>query len=248
LLSAPIFPSLLEEGKAGGGYDVKLDAPGLPLYLQFKRSECMQRKSARELANFGCALQLPYYRFSITDNHYSAQHELLRELDVGANRVFYVAPRFHTQNQFNDAWKEVEIVRRSAFIRPRDIGQLNAGPHTVSFDLVARSIAWVCSDPVEIRAFEGDRLDAMLVRQLDRDPRPLKEGPLKKALDSARAAERRARQRGIQTAAVGRPEEQLPIKSSRPTRSEEEAQLQALADLALRVFGAQLFIVQRAID
>jgi len=48
LSAAPIFPSLIEEGKAGGGYDVKLDWPFAPLYLQFKRSECMTRRSARE--------------------------------------------------------------------------------------------------------------------------------------------------------------------------------------------------------
>ena len=50
LAAAPIFPSLLEEGKAGGGYDVHLDAPGTPLYLQFKRSDCMKRKSAKEIS------------------------------------------------------------------------------------------------------------------------------------------------------------------------------------------------------
>lgn len=48
LQAAPIFPSLLEEGKEGGGYDVKLDAPGIPLLIQFKRSECMTRRSAKE--------------------------------------------------------------------------------------------------------------------------------------------------------------------------------------------------------
>ena len=30
--SAPIFPSLYEEGQNGGGYDLFLDRPGLPLF------------------------------------------------------------------------------------------------------------------------------------------------------------------------------------------------------------------------
>jgi len=46
LRAAPIFPSLIEEGRAGGGYDVHLDVPGFPLFLQFKRSDCMVRRSA----------------------------------------------------------------------------------------------------------------------------------------------------------------------------------------------------------
>src|SRR4051794_37173385 len=53
LKAAPMFPSLIEEGKKGGGYDVKLDAPGKPLYLQFKRAHCMTRRSAREISSYG---------------------------------------------------------------------------------------------------------------------------------------------------------------------------------------------------
>lgn len=34
--AAPVFPSLIQEGKKDGGYDVRLERPGLPLFLQFK--------------------------------------------------------------------------------------------------------------------------------------------------------------------------------------------------------------------
>lgn len=30
---APIFPSLLEEGREGGGYDMKFDCNGTPIFL-----------------------------------------------------------------------------------------------------------------------------------------------------------------------------------------------------------------------
>jgi len=61
LNSAPIFPSLIEEGKAGGGYDVYLDRSGFPLYLQFKRAECMFRKNARQVKQTKArAVQSPY--------------------------------------------------------------------------------------------------------------------------------------------------------------------------------------------
>ena|SRR2546425_11388435 len=47
LTAAPVFPSLLEEGKVG--YDVKLQRRGVPIFLQFKVSERMVRATAREV-------------------------------------------------------------------------------------------------------------------------------------------------------------------------------------------------------
>ena len=41
ITAVPIFPSLYDEGQPGGGYDVKLDRGGIPLFLQFKLSDCM---------------------------------------------------------------------------------------------------------------------------------------------------------------------------------------------------------------
>jgi hypothetical protein len=34
LNAAPILPSLIEEGKKGGGYNVELQFPDVPLYLR----------------------------------------------------------------------------------------------------------------------------------------------------------------------------------------------------------------------
>jgi hypothetical protein len=65
---APIFPSLIEEGKIGGGYDVKLDRPGAPLYLQFKRSEYMVRswtKECRIVRDQRGQLNVPFFRFPV---------------------------------------------------------------------------------------------------------------------------------------------------------------------------------------
>jgi hypothetical protein len=95
ITAAPLFPSLIEEGKAGGGYDVKLDMPVVPLYLQFKRADCMTRRSAREIRRDQLPLSLPFYRFKITESGKSDQHELVLALDDGTCLVFYAAPRFH---------------------------------------------------------------------------------------------------------------------------------------------------------
>lgn len=73
LKAAPVFPSLIAEGKKGGGYDVNLAVPGFPLFIQFKRSECMIRRSARETKppmKFGT----PFYRMKITEKWRSDQH------------------------------------------------------------------------------------------------------------------------------------------------------------------------------
>jgi hypothetical protein len=60
---APIFPSLIEEGKKGGGYDVMLDMPGVPLYLQFKRGYRMTRRTAKEIKQYQKRLKIPFHRF-----------------------------------------------------------------------------------------------------------------------------------------------------------------------------------------
>ena len=49
ITAAPIFPSTYQEGQAGGGYDVMLNQPGLPLFLQYKLSHCMVRSNAQEV-------------------------------------------------------------------------------------------------------------------------------------------------------------------------------------------------------
>ena len=134
LHTAPIFPSLIEEGKKGGGYDVKLDMPAIPLYLQFKRSHFMKTRNAREVKTSHAPLEVPFYRFSIMDPS-SFQHTSLVELDDGTNAVFYVAPRFHTLSEINKAWTEQRVAQRSIFISPREIGLIpDNEPHSVAFD------------------------------------------------------------------------------------------------------------------
>src|SRR5262245_8892512 len=117
LRAAPIFPSLIEEGRAGGGYDVQLDLPGIPLFLQFKRADCMTRRTAKEIKS-GLRLRLPFYRFRITERRRSAQHDLLLELDVDPNEVFYAAPRFHLVDELNAAYINNDVRNRSLFIPP----------------------------------------------------------------------------------------------------------------------------------
>lgn len=48
LSAAPTFPSLIEEDRPGGGYDVKLQYPFMPIFLQFKLSDHVKRRIARK--------------------------------------------------------------------------------------------------------------------------------------------------------------------------------------------------------
>src|ERR1051326_2672880 len=151
LRAAPIFPSLIEEGRKGGGYDVKLDQTGVPLFLQFKRAEHMVRRSARE---FACVRQIeptfdvPFFRFPVMEAWRSLQHELLLELDQAPNVVFYAAPRFHKLHEINADWIGKSIADESIFVQPREIGVLSpASSHSVVYN---NSSAYLCSEAGEL--------------------------------------------------------------------------------------------------
>jgi len=197
LSAAPIFPSLIEEGKAGGGYDVKLDRPGAPLYLQFKRSEYMSRRSAKEYQRVrgqGGLLAVPFYRFAITEAAKSDQHELLLALDVSPNHVFYVAPRFHRVIEINDAWSVSAVASRSVFVSPTEIGSLDEERHAVAFD---PSGSWICSDARPLHTLSSRDVLEKLLDSFRGDDRPLRER-LPELVNELRDAERRGRQRIVE--------------------------------------------------
>ena len=267
---APIFPSLIEEGKVGGGYDVKLDSPGVPLFLQFKRSHCMTRRSAREykaVSASGGNLNIPYYRFPITEAPISDQHEMLMELDDGLNMVFYAAPRFHQLSEINAAWNTTSVVNRSIFISPNSIGTLDDKSHAVAFDEVN---SWLCSEPQAIDVFSGHDLLNKLKNVVNEDSRPLRTR-LSSLIEELGSAEIRGRERadtrrryGEEEQSAGRqathskptsealeeqilsiPPESEPVETRDPKQLDGESSvLRKASDIAARVFDAQLIIVQ----
>jgi hypothetical protein len=232
LSAAPIFPSLVEEGRVGGGYDVKLDMPGLPLYLQFKRAERMTRNSAREISTGKTTLTLPYHRFHITDWGISDQHKLLLELDQGNTLVFYAAPRFHTLTEINSAWKDNSVASQSVFVAPRAIGVLDHEPHTVAYDRHKYE-----SQPIRdsIRELAQNLADA--------------EGRARERLTPPRRSPGDSRGVGRQTViqteetGVSASSSRIPTRSPAPL-SEPNQILRNAADTASRFFGTQLIIVQ----
>jgi hypothetical protein len=256
LKAAPVFPSLIEEGKKGGGYDVKLDMPGIPLYLQFKRADGMLRNTARELSQHGLPLALPFYRFPITQAKKSQQHELLLELDDGTNEVYYAAPRFHELDEINQAWSKQTVAAKSIFVRPRDIGSLDAEAHHVSFD---RHRAFLCSNPREVEYSSVVQLVGRLAERLAEDKRPLRE-----KLQELNSSLDHAWQRGkdqllgiasdyslsVPRSPVATPENEselaasnIAIRQPAPI-GEDYRPLRQLADNAAKLFNSQLVVVQ----
>src|SRR5687768_1471231 len=73
--NAPIFPSLIQEGSSGGGYDVKLPIVPFPMFLQFKIPHVLTRSSSLKPSSYS----VPYYRMPIRTRRPN-QHQLLLQL------------------------------------------------------------------------------------------------------------------------------------------------------------------------
>lgn len=258
--AAPIFPSLIEEGKPGGGYDVKLDWPGIPLYLQFKRGYPMVKSSALEIQSGKTNLQVPFHRFHITESGRSDQHAMLLALDQTGAKVFYAAPRFDSRAQLSDLWSRDQVAQHSIFVRPSAIGSLDANAHHVAYD---RHHTYLCSDPKPIASLNAMQLIEELSLRLSREHLPLSDqlteyewqlGEAKQQAKNALIEMSRGQASLVGSVLLGIPdaskERELPeidyeIPSRRPTRlSEPQLKLRAMADKALRDFDAQLVIVQ----
>lgn len=249
---APIFPSLLEEGKAGGGYDVKFDKPGVPLFLQFKRSEHMVHPSAREYGMPGATISLPYDRFWITPSTKSRQHEMLLNIDTPQNQVYYVAPKFHRVEDLNDAWQAQSVIARSIFLRPRAIGLMpDSGKHSIAFDHRA---VWRCSEPKEVEASDIDDVLRDLQAEISDRKRSLREelAEWDSSLKVAREVEEEDRSFGEVAAVSAQRQDRLPSPPDlpamkKPSESDpDRLALQRIADRAKIEFDAQLFVVQES--
>ncbi len=142
LTAAPVFPSLYQEGQPGGGYDVMLQRPGIPLFLQFKLSHCMVRRTALEAIHG--IFPPPFYRMHMRPKRLSNQHEMLLDLEKKGHEVYYSAPAFHTCQEFNDAYLSRQVKARSLWMKPSDIGSLldNEDHHVAFLDWHAAFLGW----------------------------------------------------------------------------------------------------------
>jgi hypothetical protein len=134
LTAAPYFPSLIKEGKEGGGYDLSLIITGVPLFLQFKLSECIVQSRADVPECAKGLFSPPFYRMHLRPERHSKQHKLLLDLEGKGYLVYYVAPCFYKPAELNDAYLNELVLERSIAVKPEAIGVLpDRYEHHLSF-------------------------------------------------------------------------------------------------------------------
>lgn len=147
ITAAPVFPSLYQEGKKGGGWDLKLEKGGIPLFIQFKLSHYLKRANAKERKSGH--FSTPYYRMHIRPKKHSKQHELLLDLENLGHEVYYSTPAFHEPAELNDAYLKKQVKNRSLCVKPTDIGTITDDEeHYLAFQL--HNKCFFCSKPKTI--------------------------------------------------------------------------------------------------
>lgn len=143
--TAPIFPSLREEGTIGS-YDSQINIKGTPYFIQFKRSDFLSTANAKYYGIFSST----YYRFHLHALKHSKQHNLLLNLEKSHRNVFYVAPKFHENDSLNNFYLNNNIAKKSLWVRPSEIGKLpDIDEHSICFNS-SGSLVIFCSYPKQI--------------------------------------------------------------------------------------------------
>ncbi len=121
LKAAPELPSLIKEAKRG--YDLALGYQGHPKYFQFKLSTYLNRSNAIHWQDHRRA----HYRVRLTTrprgNHPTGtdQHSRLKRLAETVHDVFYVAPRFHSQDEFDSLFLRGLVTENSLWAPLKDL-------------------------------------------------------------------------------------------------------------------------------
>jgi hypothetical protein len=144
LPAAPVFPSLIQEGSKGGGYDVKLPFVPIPLFLQFKIPYVLRRSSKWRPKPYW----LPYYRIALRTSA-PDQHDLLLKLEKKEPLVFYAMPLFHEVADLDLHFVSSAVHANSAFVPPSRIGKLDSASHHLSYQSGAAAY-WLRSEPKPI--------------------------------------------------------------------------------------------------
>lgn len=155
LIAAPYLPSLRNEGNTGG-YDVRIEYLAGPLFLQFKLSEKLITRKAKEFQVCGL-LKPPFYRFRLRPLRHSCQHDLLLDTESQWPRsVYYSAPAFVDEKELNQKYLNSQVVDHSVFVSPAEIGSLNLDEHYISFKDHNSTTGYLFSEyPAEKKIVQG---------------------------------------------------------------------------------------------
>lgn len=129
----PNFPTQNEE--ADGGYDVDLLAHGVPLFIQFKRSEIMTRRSATEYKQDPEDWEMPIFRMHLHGHNKFRQHYLLQGLEDDGNSAVYITSQVCSKTLLNHYYEGNRILDASRIFFPSEIVLPNVHQrHHVSFN------------------------------------------------------------------------------------------------------------------
>lgn len=166
LRRAPVFPSLIAEGSSGGGYDLKIPAHPIPLFLQFKIPQVLVRESTLKPKSYST----PYYRMALRTKK-PDQHALLLDLETREPLVFYATPLFHSVGELDRYFVRHTVHANSVFISPSLIGTLDNKPHHVAYK-PRESIYWLRSEPKPLEGFViGGNFENAVLKIRSRSPR-----------------------------------------------------------------------------
>lgn len=142
---APVLPSLQMEEQLG--YDVEIAMVEYALFLQFKRPTYVSRRHPNSPTWDHVGHR--HYRIAIRTGEH--QHQRLLELEQQlasrgrAGNVYYVAPRFHEQEDFDAAYLDGMVLDRSVIEPPSEFGDDGAIHHHVTD--ITTGVSQVLSEP-----------------------------------------------------------------------------------------------------
>jgi hypothetical protein len=119
----PMAPSFISQyDEATEGYDVEIAlADCTPVFIQFKRSYVLTRKSATEIAS-GQYPDPRVYRMHLHKRGAYRQHKALQRLESAGNVVFYVTSQIYKGPEFAEHFANGTLVARaSALFSPNEI-------------------------------------------------------------------------------------------------------------------------------
>lgn len=161
--AAPVLPSLIAEGAAGGGYDLAVPIDGVPMLMQFKVPDVLTRRTARMPGGF----ETPYYRMHLRPSRHSDQHQLLLEHEAAGRSVFYACPRFHTNDVLNTHFLDDLVYFQSFLIKPSDVGELpDEDDHCVAYRAIGNGHVFQSQAKSLVGAFDSKHVETELQRSV----------------------------------------------------------------------------------
>jgi hypothetical protein len=164
----PLFPSPVADLEEGPG--PTFVERGWPLFLQFKLAHCLKTSRATQWEDY----RTPFFRISIPERTRSNQYSLLRTLSSTEPEIYFAAPAFYRQIEFNQAFMSNQILNESRFIPLRELPELaDDDEHHITYGRSSGGFRWhsqgdsFSSVPISgARWLEGIKAAAMEPREL----------------------------------------------------------------------------------